>query len=146
MNNSTFNFFVFLLAILCLGWTAFGSEKIAGPDGFFHIAYAKWLFETQDPNLYPWMPLSIFSDIGWVDHEFFFHVLLIPFSQFGIVEGVHWAGFFLGCLGVFSFYFYVRSLQITFAPLMVLLLICSGLFALIPFLFGRRQNTLKNRN
>lgn len=50
-------------------------DRVIGSDGFFHIRQAERVFSGG----MPWMPGTVF-DLGWVDHQLGFHLLLWPFA------------------------------------------------------------------
>ena len=70
------------VALMCLVY--FGvlqamDPRLADYDSWFHIRYA-WLLRQHGPWMdFPWMPHSFFAD-GFVDHQWLYHVLLVPFT------------------------------------------------------------------
>ncbi|HCH62900.1 MAG: hypothetical protein CL927_16370 [Deltaproteobacteria bacterium] len=69
----------FLLALLGFGLLQAADPRLADYDSWFHIRYA-WLLRHRGPWMaFDWMPHTFFAE-GWVDHQWLYHLLLIPFT------------------------------------------------------------------
>lgn len=53
--------------------------RLADYDSYFHIRYAQLLSQRGPWMDFPWMPHSVF-DGGFVDHQWLYHVILVPFT------------------------------------------------------------------
>lgn len=59
----------------------------SGYDSFYHVGMAKYFFESGIPQEFPYLYHTTLN-ANFVDHQTFFHLILIPFIQiFGIITG-----------------------------------------------------------
>ena len=70
--------------VACFGlmlWIEFAGPAIVDHDGYYHIRWS-WMLRQSAPHLprFDWLPLTILRAPDYVDHHFFFHVLLTPFT------------------------------------------------------------------
>ncbi len=73
---------VALLSLLGFGLLQAADPRLADYDAWFHIRYAD-LLRTRGPWMdFPWMPHTFFAE-GWVDHQFLYHLALVPFTLLG---------------------------------------------------------------
>jgi len=80
-------------------WLQHGATRFAGIDSFFHIAYARLLREVGFVADFPWLSATFFRD-HWVDHQFLYHVLLVPFAGDDLAAGGAASSvFFAGAVG-----------------------------------------------
>lgn len=100
--------FAGLLLYFCLIQSL--SDRISGNDSFFNIKYAWLLWHDGAVWNFPWLQGTIFRD-AWVDHQFLFHVLLIPFTWIGNLSlAAKLAGAFWASAAVFSVYLVIRQM------------------------------------
>lgn len=69
---------IFILAFLIMGFVEFVKVDLVGHDAYFHTGYAKVLAEHGPMDTFRWNQASVLKN-RYVDKEFLFHVLLIPF-------------------------------------------------------------------
>ncbi|MCB0320356.1 MAG: hypothetical protein KDD60_05465, partial [Bdellovibrionales bacterium] len=83
MNRPSFYWWLPLGVITAafLSFFLFRSPYLLGPDGYFHITYAKLLLHHGLFYAFPWASLSMWSE-RFSDKDLLYHFLLIPFSQF----------------------------------------------------------------
>ncbi len=118
------------LAVVLYG--ALGTDRMLDVDGHFHIACARWMLEHRTVWGLPWMSQSVFEEIGWVDHQLAYHLLLIPFTPLGVVGGAHASSAVLAGLFVLALAGYLRSAGIRIPGLVALAVLgCSA-----PFFFN----------
>jgi hypothetical protein len=86
------------------------SDRISGNDSLYHIKYAWLLWHDGAIWSFPWLQGTIFRD-GWVDHQFLFHLLLIPFTWIGDLHlAAKVAGAFWASAAVWSVYLVIRQM------------------------------------
>lgn len=71
-----------LLSLIGFGLLQAADPRLADYDAWFHIRYAALLREHGPWLDFPWMPHTFFAE-GWVDHQFLYHLLLVPFTVLG---------------------------------------------------------------
>jgi hypothetical protein len=111
-------------------------------DGYYHIKWSRELWQSLKSTgfvpSFPWLPLTTLNPKDYVDHHWLFHIIQIPFAQYGDVRfGAKVSSAFFGSLALISCYWLLIHYRIRY-PLMwlVALLACSA-----PFLF--RMNMAK---
>jgi hypothetical protein len=86
------------------------ANRISGNDSYFNIKYAWLLWHDGAVWNFPWLQGTIFRD-AWVDHQFLFHVLLIPFTWIGdLYLAAKVAGAFWATAAVYSVYLVIRRM------------------------------------
>lgn len=86
------------------------ANRISGNDSYFNIKYAWLLWHDGAVWNFPWLQGTIFRD-AWVDHQFLFHVLLIPFTWIGdLYLAAKVAGAFWASAAVYSVYLVIRQM------------------------------------
>src|SRR5215510_16048017 len=105
-------------------------------DGYYHIKWSRMLWDSarahKFPPIFTWLPLTTLNPSDYVDHHFFFHVLLIPFTWLGDLRvGAKIAAILFATLALSSCYWLLMRYRIRFPLLwLVALLSCSA-----PFLY-----------
>jgi hypothetical protein len=100
---------VYLALLAYFGGISFIADGFSGNDSYFHIKYA-WLL-WKDGHLwdFPWLQGTLFRN-GWIDHQFLFHLLLIPFTWLGdLVIAAKAAASFWAATAMFAAYLLIRS-------------------------------------
>ncbi len=69
---------IFLMAFLVMSFIQFVKVDLVGNDAYFHTRYAGVLAERGPQDTFRWNQASVLKN-RYVDKEFLFHVLLIPF-------------------------------------------------------------------
>lgn len=108
---------------------------IVDPDGYYHIRWARLLWENLPHGHLPrfvWLPLTILNEHRYVDHHFLFHVLQIPFTWgTNLVAGAKASAVIYGALAILACYALVLWSRVRYSAFWLLaLLACSA-----PFLF-----------
>jgi len=90
--------------IACFGlmlWIEFAGPAIVDHDGYYHIRWS-WLLRQSFPHLprFEWLPLTVLRPPDYVDHHFFFHVLLMPFTFGDLRIGAKVAAAFFAALAL----------------------------------------------
>ncbi len=88
---------VFLVACLLLGAVQFAKPGLIGPDACYHSRVAARMLDHGVLDAYPWTQASIMRD-RYVDKEFLFHVLLMPFVAWDMQLGPKLLTVLLGAL------------------------------------------------
>ncbi len=114
---------LFLLNLLVLSLHIFSHQELASVDGMYHARMAQLYLEQGIFTDFPWMQYSFARDF-WVDHHFFYHLILIPLAGLDLVDAQRWAGALLGALALAGCSVYllrhgVKRVWI-FAPLLLL--------------------------
>ncbi len=77
--RSTSFFYLLLTAFACaLFFWVQAAGKFPDPDSFYHARMAALILERGPVHTFPWLAKTVFVD-SYVDHHFFYHVLLVPF-------------------------------------------------------------------
>jgi len=115
-----------------MGAVQFGTDKMAGTDGFFHIKVARLYFERGPIfGSFPWMRHTILER-DFVDHHLVLHLAQAPFTGFlPLARAAKASAACLGTLALFSFYLLLRRLDVVHAGLWSLALAGSS----FPFLY-----------
>jgi len=90
--------------VACFGlmlWIEFAGPAIVDHDGYYHIRWS-WMLRQSAPHLprFEWLPLTILRAPDYVDHHFFFHVLLTPFTFGDLRIGAKVAAAFFAALAL----------------------------------------------
>ncbi len=105
-NTSLIVFIVITVTVLSI--LQFSYDKLQ-QDDYFHIRYSQMVRQNGIYMKFPWLKYTILNE-NFYDRHFLYHILLIPFT-FGnlIITGKIAAIFFATALGVFFYWFLVRS-------------------------------------
>ena len=107
--SKTIPFLPLLPLLACFAAIQLGTNRFGGNDGYYHIKYAWLLWHEGAIWDFPWLRGTFFHE-SWVDSEFLFHVLLIPFTLFGdLYLAGKSAPAVLGSIALFSVYWRIRE-------------------------------------
>ena len=118
-----------LLAAAAFARIQYATPYIAEYDGYFHIRLAQILGSSGLVRSFPWLPFSGYAD-GFADLHLLFHVLLVPFTWLGLMQGAKLYAVASSVAVVLVFYGILRSQGIRGAPFWVL-----GLFTSTALLY-----------
>lgn len=127
---------VFCVNLAVLALQLFSHDNLVDGDGMFHMRMAALYRERGLFTTFPWMECSITRE-GWVDHQFLFHVLLIPFTFIGGVNAERWAGAFFGAVALTSVYAYLAAHAVRRAWIYSLVLLGAGDYFLFRMISPR---------
>jgi hypothetical protein len=115
-----------LLATAWLGWIQMSFAGLYDLDSYFHVRAAEQLAAHGVDRTFPQATQSTWRD-AYADKDFLFHVLLIPFVAGGeLVAGGKWFVVVLELLVLASFAAALRSFELRFGALWVLLLAATS--------------------
>ncbi len=87
------------------------SPRISGNDSYFHIKYAWLIWHEGAIWNFPWLQGTLFRE-HWVDHQFLYHLLLIPFTWIGnLYLAAKVAGIFWSATALFAVYAVIRRMN-----------------------------------
>ncbi|MBI4766471.1 MAG: hypothetical protein HY787_18035 [Deltaproteobacteria bacterium] len=87
------------------------APHLSGNDSYFHIKYAWLIWQEGAIWDFPWLQGTLFKTT-WVDHQFLYHLLLIPFTWFDdLYLSALGAGIFWAALALFTVYIVIRRLD-----------------------------------
>ncbi|MCA9551662.1 MAG: hypothetical protein KC933_16615 [Myxococcales bacterium] len=105
------------LALIWVGLIAFFgviqslTDRMAGNDTYYHIKYAWLIWHEGAIWDFPWLQGTFFKEM-WVDKEFLYHVLLIPFTLPGdMYYGAKTAAAFYGGTAIFLTHLVIRRMD-----------------------------------
>jgi len=100
------------------------------PDCFYHLRITEMMLEQGGPvRLFSSLPFTILGD-NYIDHHFFYHVLLMPFVAFMEPhEGWLVGSIVMSAAVIAAFYVLLRRYQVRYPLIFSLLLATSGHFA-----------------
>lgn len=98
----------------------FSTPNLMGTDDYFHIKFAQVMREQGLRPPFPWLPLTILNPQDYVDHHWFYHVLLIPFTYGDLRLGAKWAGVIFPALAFLTGWIFLRGQQAPFAAIWAL--------------------------
>lgn len=125
---------LFMLAV------QFHSDRIAGTDGYFHIAVARLIAEGG-PFLrsFPYLRHSVFAT-NWCDLHFALHLLQAPFAALlPLLTAAKLSAALLGAAALTSFWVAARRLGLLWPELWTLILLGSSFPFLYRFSMPRSQ-------
>lgn len=100
--------FILVLGIAVIFLAQFSTPTLYDADGYLHIRMAEFLRDFGPRYNFHWARFSTFNG-NFADKDFFYHVILIPFTYFkNIFFGVKIAAFIFAVLLFLSFYFILR--------------------------------------
>jgi hypothetical protein len=111
-GSALFGFFVFWLALV-----QFATPDLVDNDGFYHIRLAQIMAEQGLKPAFPWLPLSVLNPAEYVDHHWFYHVLLIPFTYGDLISGAKWASVIFPALTFVAGWLLLRGQHVPYAAL-----------------------------
>jgi hypothetical protein len=133
-----------LVVGVAIGYLQFSTRAICCGDfdGYYHTRWSQLLWEGARHGHFPpefkWLPLTTLNARDYVDHHFLFHVLEIPFTQFGNeILGAKISAWLFASLAIFACYWLIVRHKVPFP----LLWLVALLGASAPFLF--RMNMTK---
>jgi len=122
-------FLVFFLALLLFGWLQ-ASATLPEPDSFYHAKMAVFLSEGKIVQEFPWMQATALKD-NFVDHHFFYHLLLAPFVKiFDPLFGVKVATVLFASFLTLTIYWIFKKFHLKYQFIFILILMVSE-----PWLF-----------
>ena len=130
MKKYAIVFSVFLLFFLIL---QFLTPYIIDVDTYYHIAVADHI-RTSFSLQSTWLTQSILekADIHW-----FFHLLLVPFTFFGLVLGAKLAAVIFASLSFTIIYWYLEKRNIPYPYLWMLFIMCGSYILLFRLVSAR---------
>jgi len=131
-KNSGKVFGVFILCVSILSILQFSIKNIVGVDGLFHIKYASLILSEGIMRPFYW-----WSFASYADTHFLYHVLLIPFTLFGLVEGAKISAIIFGGIAFSLMYWFLKKNKVEFPLFWVLSLFAFGSQALYRFMMPR---------
>jgi len=112
-----------LLAVVIVGYLAlvqFSSPDLAGNDGYYHIKFAHLMrTEGLKPD-FPYLPLTILNAREFSDHQFLYHILLVPFTFGDLRMGAKWASVIFASLAFLSVWWLLHKQRVPYASLWTL--------------------------
>ncbi len=138
---------VFVAALAWFSWLqSWGS--FGDPDGFYHAKITALIMKQGAVTQFPWLDLTTLGQ-AYVDQNYFYHLLLIPFEQvFGMLPGTQIATVLFAAIFITSFFAVARWLRLPLPWLWAVLLMLipamstrlswakSGALVQVLFLFG----------
>ena len=129
----------FLLTLAGFGALQAADPRLADYDAWFHIRYA-WLLRQHGPWLdFPWMPHTFFAE-GWVDHQWLYHLALVPFTFFDDLRvGAKASAAVFSALATALFAAVLHRRQVRWPLLWAVVLIAGSRFLVVRLLMPRTQ-------
>lgn len=141
LNNLIINTATFSCVWLFFAYLVFSHDNITSVDGLYHIKLSE-IMGRQGPFLgeFPWMSHAIFKEY-WVDQQFLWHVMLIPFTAFDLITGTKLAAATLAAAACLAFYLFIKKQKVPFPHFWLLLLLAASPFFLYRMIMLRTQST-----
>ncbi len=95
----------------------FASPNLLDNDGYYHIKLAQLMRQQGPVPAFPWLPLTVLNARDFVDHHFFYHILLIPFTFGDLREGAKWASVILPAFTFLAGWLLLRGQRVPYAAL-----------------------------
>ncbi len=129
----------FLLALAVFGVLQAADPRLADYDSWFHIRYA-WLLRQNGPWMdFPWMPHTFF-EAGWVDHQWLYHLLLVPFTFLDDLRvGAKASAAVFSSIAVAVFAGVLHRRRVRWPVLWAVVLLASSRFLLVRLMMPRTQ-------
>ncbi len=118
--------FLFFLSFYYFYQYQYAVKNIPGFDGYYHIKMAEVIRDEGIKKDFPWL-----TAMKWIDHQLLYHILLIPFTYFGLYTGAKISTVFFFSILTTSFYLLLSSRNVPFPFIWSSLLFVSS----IPFLY-----------
>jgi hypothetical protein len=126
---------VMLFFLIIISVMQYRVPEIIGYDGWSHIKIAELIRNTGFIKEIP-ITESILSE-NYADLHLLFHIFLIPFTLFGLINGAKIASIFFASLFFTFFYWYLKKNKINFAFFWTSLLALSSVDLMYRFLLPR---------
>ncbi len=129
----------FLLTLIGFGMLQAADPRLADYDSWFHIRYA-WLLRQEGPWMaFEWMPHTFFS-AGWVDHQWLYHILLIPFTFVEDLRiGAKASAAFFSAVAVTAFAGVLHQRKVAWPVLWAIVLLAGSRFLMVRLMMPRTQ-------
>jgi hypothetical protein len=120
---------LFAVFVAFLAAVQFATPSLVGNDGYYHIKLA-YLMRTEGLRpTFNWLPLTVLNAEEFVDHHFFYHVLLMPFTYGDLTQGAKTASVIFAALTFLAIWWLLRGQRVPHAGLWSLgLLVISEAF------------------
>ena len=113
-NRFGFGFSIWMIFVIYLSLIQFSTPHLPGNDGFYHIKMA-YLMRTEGLVLdFIWLPFSIINHLQFNDHQFLFHVALIPFTFGDLIIGAKIASIFFASISFLCVWSLFKSQNIPY--------------------------------
>ncbi len=135
---------IFLLSLLVLGFYQFAAPSLPVTDSYYHIKIAYLLRTEGILYEYPWAHFSTWRD-NYIDKDFLFHVLLMPFTFGNLILGAKLAIVTFSSLLITTVYIVLRKEKVIFPELFTLLMLTVGIghfFSRLHYLRGHLLSVL----
>lgn len=131
-------FVVFIIAFVYLGIVQFSSPTIVEPsDSFYHIKMAELMRYNGPIKNFPWLQYCTIGKERFVDFDFIFHILLIPFTFLGLTTGAKLAAVVFSTAIITVLYYIIDKKNLPFPLLWALSIFASGNCFMIRLTFPR---------
>jgi hypothetical protein len=120
---------LFSLFVTFLAMTQFATPNLAGNDGYYHIKMA-YLMRTEGLRpAFDWLPFTVLNAEEFVNHQFLYHILLIPFTFGDLRIGAKLASVVFPAVTFLAIWWLLRGQRVPYAALWSLgLLVVSEAF------------------
>ena len=106
-----------LVFIVGMAVVQFATPNMPDNDGFYHIRFARLMYEQGLKPEFPWLPLTILNSREFSDHHFLFHAALIPFTFGDLRVGAKWAATLFASIAFLCVWWLFRSQRVPYAAL-----------------------------
>lgn len=129
----------FALALVGFALLQAADPRLADYDSWFHIRYAAELRARGPWMDFPWMPHTFFAD-GWVDHQWLYHLLLIPFTLADDLRvGAKASAAVFSSVAVAAFAGVLHRRKVAWPVLWALVLLAGSRFLMVRLMMPRTQ-------
>jgi len=122
---------ILISSLLFFSIVQFSTPHLTEVDGYYHIAYANQIKHDFLMQGFRWWNNSVFTS----DINFFYHLLLVPFTFVNLIMGAKLSSVFFASGMVLAFFVLLKSLNIKYIWFYSILLIASS----YSFLFRLMQ-------
>jgi len=128
-----------LLSLVYFGVLQAMDPRLADYDSWFHIRYA-WLLRQHGPWMdFPWMPHSFF-EAGFVDHQWLYHVALVPFTFVEDLRvGAKASAVVMSSIAVSVFALVLHRREVKWPLLWAVVLLAGSRFLVVRLMMPRTQ-------
>ncbi len=119
---------LFAIFVAFFAYVQFGTDALAGNDGYYHIKMG-WLIRQQGlkPE-FPWLPMTILNADSFYDHHLLYHVYLALFATVdpavdggaGLTQGAKIASIIMPSLAFMAIWWLLRAQQVPWASVWAL--------------------------